>query len=42
MLTNKTPQHGGSDEALDRMIWEIITDKNVQWPKRDLFLNFRN
>lgn len=42
MLTNKTPKHGGSDEALDRMIWEVINDKNVRWPKRDLFLNFTN
>ncbi|SRR5579871_810059 len=37
MLTNKTPQHGGSDDDLDRMIWEIIGDSAIRWPKKDLF-----
>ena len=38
MLTNKTPQHGGSDDDLDKMIWEIINDSSIRWPKKDLFL----
>jgi len=39
MLTNKTPGSAGSSaDDLDRMIWEIINDSRVVWPKRDLFL----
>ncbi len=38
ILTNKAPQLIGADEDLDKMIWEIIHDSNIQWPKRDLFL----
>jgi D-alanyl-D-alanine carboxypeptidase len=36
VLTNKTPQHH-ADEDLDKMIWEIISDSSIRWPKRDLF-----
>ena len=37
MLTNKAPQHLGADDDLDKMIWEIISDSSIRWPKRDLF-----
>ena len=38
MLTNKAPQHPGADDDLDKMIWEIISDSTIQWPKKDLFV----
>ncbi|HEX4375101.1 MAG TPA: serine hydrolase domain-containing protein [Puia sp.] len=38
MLTNKAPQHIGADDDLDKMIWEIIGDSTILWPKKDLFL----
>ncbi len=41
VLTNKTPQHH-ADEDLDKMIWEILSDSTIRWPKRDLFRNSNN
>jgi D-alanyl-D-alanine carboxypeptidase len=38
MLTNKAPQRIGADDELDKMIWEIINDSSIRWPKKDLFL----
>jgi D-alanyl-D-alanine carboxypeptidase len=38
MLTNKAPQRLGADDDLDKMIWEIISDSTIRWPKKDLFL----
>jgi hypothetical protein len=37
ILTNKAPQHLGADDDLDKMIWDIISDSTIRWPKRDLF-----
>jgi D-alanyl-D-alanine carboxypeptidase len=37
MLTNKAPQLIGADDDLDKMIWEIIGDSGIRWPKKDLF-----
>lgn len=42
MLTNKAPQQIGSDDELDKMIWEIINDSSIRWPKKDLFLYNEN
>ena len=42
MLTNKAPQQIGADDELDKMIWEIINDSSIRWPKKDLFLYIQN
>jgi len=32
ILTNKSPTGPGYEDALDRMVWEIINDSAIQWP----------
>jgi D-alanyl-D-alanine carboxypeptidase len=39
MLTNKAPQRLGAEDDLDKMIWEIIGDSTIHWPKKDLLQN---